>query len=191
MDGHMGSGKTLTSSYVMDTLAKGQSVVCCYYYSDNITTNLGNVYRSLIWQLLRQKPNLKLRFYQWQKMATSPVEPTRSVAKLRDFLFISVLSSPERISLCSTDLTNANPQTGRHCLAFLKSLLDKNAHLKVFLSSRDGDDDILPSFSGGISRIRIHTSKDKDKAIAGYLVKETSVPEEFHDEVVRELGARA
>ncbi|KAK3937730.1 hypothetical protein QBC46DRAFT_451702 [Diplogelasinospora grovesii] len=99
---------------------------------DHATTNLGSIYRSLLWQLLRQKPDLKFLFYQWQKTKTpSQVEPTRSNVKLQ------------------------------------------------------------PAFPSGITKVEMHTSKDRDRAVASYLVKETSVPKVFHEKVVDELAAQA
>jgi Cdc6-like AAA superfamily ATPase len=64
MVGDTGSGKTMTTAYVVDSLLKSKHVVCCYYCrEDHSMTDILRVYRS---------------FHMWQKEVCSTVEPTHS-----------------------------------------------------------------------------------------------------------------
>ncbi|KAH8900455.1 hypothetical protein GQ53DRAFT_757469 [Thozetella sp. PMI_491] len=89
MFGATGCGKSTTTAFVVDYLASQSRVVCSYHFTDSDdTTDIGYVYRSLIWQLLCRKSNLKPEFLAWYmaESLTGDTDPTQSAIKLHKFL---------------------------------------------------------------------------------------------------------
>ncbi|KAK4242021.1 hypothetical protein C8A03DRAFT_40590 [Achaetomium macrosporum] len=190
--GNMGFGKTMTTAFVADSLAQRGLPLCAYYCKDeHETTKLGNIYRSILAQILRQKPNLKRRFWNWyNEESAGGSDPTHFDDKLRKLLyeFISSFTTPVFIVLDALDECEAGPR--KELFSLFGDLFEGNARLKVFVSSRYNDavEDDLPS---GFARIELHTPQDRDRAIAAYLIANTNVPLTFHSRVVEELAARA
>ncbi|KAL6855649.1 hypothetical protein J3F83DRAFT_753812 [Trichoderma novae-zelandiae] len=190
--GDMGCGKTITTAYVVDTLSQGQ-LVCSYYCKDDQeTTKLGNIYRSLIWQLLRRKPDLKARFSSWYKTAESrsQVNPTQSDEKLREFLFDAISSSKQCIFIVLDGLDECESYSQKQILSLFRDLLKGEARLKVFISSRY-DDDVEKALPPGASRIELGWSQERDRIIASYLASQLNIPERTRGRVVDELAQRA
>lgn len=199
--GDMGCGKTMTSAYVMENLSKQQRLVCAYYCKDdNMSTDLGRIYRSLLWQLLNWKPDpksrswkpdFKGRFWKWYKETDSKVPPTQSCDKLREFLYEAISSSKEWIFIVLDGLDECDAHTRKQLLSLFQRLFEKNARVKVFVSSRY-DDDIEAALLHGTTRIEPGTSKERDRMIAAYLISDQdSLPWELRKKAVNELAARA
>ncbi|TFB01752.1 hypothetical protein CCMA1212_006451 [Trichoderma ghanense] len=192
--GDMGCGKTITTAYVVDTLSQGQ-LVCSYYCKDDQeTTKLGNIYRSLIWQLLKRKPDLKTRFSSWYKKAESrsQVNPTQSDEKLREFLFDALSSSKQCIFVVLDGLDECESHAQKQILSLFRELLEREARLKVFISSRY-DDDVEKALPSGASRIELGVgfSQERDRIIANYLASQLYIPEQTREKLVDELAERA
>ncbi|KAK3311403.1 uncharacterized protein B0T15DRAFT_490017 [Chaetomium strumarium] len=191
--GNMGFGKTMTTAFVADTLEQRHLTVCDYYCKDEQeTTKLGNIYRNILAQILRQKPSLKRRFGDWyDNESTRGTDPTHFDDKLRKLLYelISSFSTPLFIVLDALDECEAGPR--KELLSLFGELMRDNARLKVFVSSRYNDaveDDLPSKFT---TRIELHPTQDRDRAIAAYLIANTNVPVAFHSRVVEELASRA
>ncbi|KAL7953002.1 hypothetical protein V8C34DRAFT_321780 [Trichoderma compactum] len=176
--GDMGCGKTITTAYVVDNLSHGH-LVCAYYCKDDQeTTKPGNIYRSLLWQLLKRKPDLKARFPDWYKKteSQSQVNPTQSDDKLRDFLYDAVSSSKQWTFIVLDGLDECEIYPQKQVLSLFHDLFEHNARLKVFISSRYGDD-IERGLPPGASRIELGLSKERDRIIANYLASQLNIPE--------------
>ncbi|KAL7813519.1 hypothetical protein V8C44DRAFT_47744 [Trichoderma aethiopicum] len=192
--GDMGCGKTITTAYVVDTLSQAQ-LVCSYYCKDDQeTTKLGNIYRSLIWQLLRKKPDLKTSFSSWYKKAESrsQVNPTQSDEHLREFLFDALSSSKQCIYIVLDGLDECEFYSRKQMLSFFRELLEGEARVKVFISSRY-DDDVEKALPSGASRIELAVgfSQERDRIIASYLARQLNIAESIHEQLVDELAERA
>jgi hypothetical protein len=189
----MGFGKTMTTAFVADTLAGRRLLVCAYYCKDEQeTAKLGNIYRSILAQMLRQKPRLQQRFGEWYNdESTEGSDPTHFDDKLRKLLyeFISSFTTPAFIVLDALDECEVAPR--KELLSLFGDLFRCNARLKVFVSSRFNDaveDDLPHDFT---TRIELHPPQDRDRAIAAYLIANTNVPVTFHSRVIDELASRA
>ncbi|KAK1254756.1 hypothetical protein MKX08_008751 [Trichoderma sp. CBMAI-0020] len=190
--GDMGCGKTITTAYVVDNLSQ-RHLVCAYYCKDDQeTTKLGNIYRSLLWQLLKRKPNLKNRFLDWYRKTEqqSQVNPTQCDNKLRDFLYDALSSSKQWIFIALDGLDECDIYPQKQLLFLFHDLFKCNARLKVFISSRF-DDDIESALPPGASRIEISLSKKRDRVIASYLAREVNIPKDIRDQAVDELSEKA
>ncbi|EHK40132.1 hypothetical protein TRIATDRAFT_252427, partial [Trichoderma atroviride IMI 206040] len=188
----MGCGKTTTTAYVVDNLSQG-NLVCAYYCKDDQeTTKLGNIYRSLLWQLLKRKPDLKYRFLDWYRKpdTKSQVNPTQCDDKLRDFLKDALSSSKQWIFIALDGLDECEIYSQKQLLSLFHDLFEHNARLKVFISSRY-DDDIESALPPGASRIELGSSKERDRVIASYLAREINIPESIHEKAVDELSEKA
>jgi len=191
MLGDVGCGKTITTVHVVKLLHEKHPIVCCYFCrDDHSTTDLGNIYRSLLWQLLRQKPDLKYGFYQWHNNSNSPIEPGRSQKQLREFLSVSILSSATRIFLVLDSLDECEGKNRNHLLELIQELLQKGARLKVFLTSRYGHEPTSILWHN-TTKVELRPSMQRDQAIAKYLVAKSSLPTELHETAAREIAARA
>ncbi|OIW29244.1 hypothetical protein CONLIGDRAFT_633392 [Coniochaeta ligniaria NRRL 30616] len=194
MFGDMGCGKTMTTAYVTDYLSTRKRVVCGYYCkSDQDTTSLGNIYRSLVWQLLKRRPALKDRYCEWYKKNESltQVSPAQSESHLQGFLFDAISSSEEWTFIVLDGLDECETRAQRHLLSLLRKLIDGHAHLKVFVSSRYHED-IVSALPKTFSRIEVPSSKERDRLIAAFLVDQiSSISPDIREQVVKELSEKA
>ncbi|KAK4060254.1 uncharacterized protein Triagg1_10804 [Trichoderma aggressivum f. europaeum] len=160
--------------------------------SDQETTKLGNIYRSLLWQLLKRKPDLKACFSDWYKKteSQSQVNPTQSDDKLRDFLYDAVSSSNQLIFIVLDGLDECEVYPRIQLRSLFHDLFKHNARLKVFISSRY-DDDIESALPPAASRIELGLSKERDRIIANYLASQINIPEDTREKVVDVLSAKA
>lgn len=191
MSGDMGCGKTITAAYVVKMLSEMRRTVCRYFCrNDHSTTDSGNIYRSLLWQLLRQKPALKRRFYHWQTSSNSYIEPDRSSKQLRDFLSTAILSSSTSVFIVIDSLDECEGPARHSLLELFRGLHRKGARIKVFLTSRYGYDP-APVLQCDITRMPLRPSRLRDRAIAKHLVARSSLPSLLHETAVEELAERA
>ncbi|KAB5571775.1 hypothetical protein GE09DRAFT_992212 [Coniochaeta sp. 2T2.1] len=194
MFGDMGCGKTMTTAYVTDYLSTRKRVVCGYYCkSDQQTTSLGNIYRSLVWQLLKRRSALKDAYQEWYKKteSLSQVNPAQSESHLQEFLFEVLSTSEEWTFLVLDGLDECETRAQKQLLSFLKRLIDSHAHLKVFVSSRYHED-IVSALPAGYTRIDVSSSQTRDRLIASFLVDQiSSIPSDIRDQVVTELSEKA
>ncbi|GAB1313470.1 hypothetical protein MFIFM68171_03680 [Madurella fahalii] len=191
--GDMGSGKTMTTAFVADALAQRDRPLAAYYCKDeHESAKLGNIYRSILRQFIRRKPDLKLRFWDWYKKTSQLVtgNPTQSDDKLRELLYDIISSSKEPVFIVLDALDECKPHPRKQLFSLFQDLFNSNARLKVFISSRY-DDDIEADLPSGVTRIELRSSKDRDHAIATYLVAEVNLPSAFHAKAVEELAARS
>ena len=137
--GDMGSGKTMTTAFVADSLAHRARPLCAYYCKDeHKPAKLRNIYRSILFQFLQQSCEIKLRFWKWYK-ETSPMvrgNPTQSDDKLRELLFDIISSSQKPVFLVLDALDECKAQPRKQLFALFQELFKNKAPLKVFLSSR-------------------------------------------------------
>lgn len=191
--GDMGSGKTMTTAFVADTLAQRGRPLCAYYCKvDQESATLGNIYRSILLQFLRRRPHLKWRFWKWYN-ETSPLvsgDPTQSDEKLRGLLHEIILSSKEPVFLVLDALDECKPYPRKQLFSLFRDLFRLHAHLKVFMSSRY-DSEVEADMPPGVTRVELRPSRERDRAIAAYLVTEVNLPAAFNSEVVEELAARS
>jgi len=189
--GDMGCGKTMTTAFVADTLAQGGRPLCAYYCKDeHESAKLGNIYRSILLQFLQRKPLLKLRFRDWYRETSKlvPGTPTQSDEKLRELLFEIISSSKEPVFLVLDALDECKVYPRKQLFSLFGDLFKNNAHLKVFMSSRY-DDEIEADLPPGVTKMELRPSKDRDRAIAAYLVAEINLPAGFQPKLVEELAA--
>ncbi|UKZ78466.1 hypothetical protein TrVFT333_006206 [Trichoderma virens FT-333] len=194
--GDMGCGKTMTTAYVVDVLkeqAPEKQYVCAYYCKDDQeTTNLGNIYRSLIWQLLKREPALKDRFQIWyeENNSAGQVDATQSAIKLREFLH-DTLSSSEKLAFIVLDGLDECHITPRdELLSLFRELSEQNARVKIFISSRY-DDEIQQSLPPSASRIDLCLTHERSLMIAKHLATKFKIQEDIRDRVADELSQRA
>ncbi|KAK0736323.1 hypothetical protein B0T21DRAFT_451111 [Apiosordaria backusii] len=188
--GDMGCGKTMTTAFVADTLVRGSRPLCAYYCKDeHESAKLGNIYRSILLQFLRRKPALKLRFWDWYKETSTlgPGTPTQSDDKLRELLYEIISSSKEPVFLVLDALDECKVYPRKQLFSLFGDLFRNNAHLKVFVSSRY-DDEIEADLPPGVTRVELRPSRERDRAIAAYLVAEINLPAAFHPKLVEQLA---
>jgi hypothetical protein len=192
--GNMGCGKTMTTAFVADTLKDRGRPLCAYYCKDeHETTKLGNIYRSILLQFLRRDPRLKIRFWDWYKQASIQVSgnPTQSDIKLRELLFDIISSSKEPVVIVLDALDECKPYPQKQLFSLFQGLFERNAQLKVFISSRY-DNDIEAELPSKVIKIDLLSSHVRDRAIAAYLVANvTNLPAPFHPQVVEKLAKDA
>ncbi|KAH7175935.1 hypothetical protein EDB81DRAFT_632846 [Dactylonectria macrodidyma] len=191
--GDMGCGKTMTTAYVIDSLSQQRRLVCAYYCKDDYaSTSLGNIYRSLTWQLLKRKPELKTRFWNWYEQTDSQISenPTQSEEKLRQFLYDAISSSKEWVFIVIDALDECSAYPRNQLLSFFQTLFENKARFKVFISSRY-DDDIEAALPAGMPKIGLSSSQERDQVIATYLSGQIKLPEMLRGKAVDELATRA
>lgn len=192
MLGDMGCGKTVTTAYLVDQLSPGR-IVCSYYCrNDQETTKLGNIYRSLIWQLLKRRPELKSRFYDWNKRAEqqSAVSPTQSDDDLEEFLCESLSASKAWTFVVLDGLDECEIETQEHLLSFFGNIFRSSARLKVFISMRHNEE-VESSFPADATRLEIKSSMERDRIVTTYLVNQTNLPEKIRGLAIDELSEMA
>jgi hypothetical protein len=194
MFGDMGCGKTMTTAYVVDYLSVRKSTVCSYYCkSDQQTTSLGNIYRSLVWQLLKRRPGLRQKYWKWYRDTepVSQVSPAQSESHLQEFLVQAISSSEEWTFVVLDGLDELETAAQKQLLGVLRRLVDGHGRLKVFVSSRYYDD-IASALPTGYTRIDVPSSAERDQLIAGFLIDSiSSISHDTKDQVVSELSAKA
>ena len=191
--GHMGCGKTMTTAFVADTLARNGRPLCAYYCKDEQeSAKLGNIYRSILLQFLRRKPILKARFWTWYK-ETSPLvpgTPTQSDEKLRELLYDMISSSREPVFLVLDALDECKVYPRKQLFSLFRDLFENNAPLKIFMSSRY-DSEIEASLPPGVIKMELRPSRRRDHAIAAFLVAEINLPAVFQERVAEELALKS
>ena len=191
--GDMGTGKTMTTAFVTDSLAATQRLLCAYYCKDeHELAKLGTIYRSFVLQLVRQSYESKMRFYRWYTETAPTVrgDPTENDAKLRELLFELISASRKMVFIVLDALDECKTHPRQQIFSLVQDLLDKGAPLKVFVSSRYNEA-IESNLPAGFTSVSMRASQDSDRAIAAHLVSQTDLPAKLHQNVVDELAPRA
>ena len=191
--GEMGYGKTITTAFVADTLARNGRPLCAYYCKDDQeSAKLGNIYRSILLQFLRRKPILKARFSTWYKETSPlvPCTPTQSDEKLRELLYDIISSSREPVFLVLDALDECKVYVRKQLFSLFRDLMKNNAPLKIFMSSRY-DSEIEADLPPGFTKMELRPSRRRDRAIAAFLVAGITLPAAFQERVVEELTLKS
>ena len=199
--GDMGSGKTVTTAYVVDHLSK-DNVVCKYYCADNRgcaddhdTIDLVNILQSLLYQLLQQKPGLKFRFWDWFKKTQEtgiPVKPTDSEKELRDFVCDLVTTSQDRIFVVLDGLDECERVLQGELFSFLANSINPETCCSVLISSRY-DERIEDALPPGALKVHLQHSLARARTIVSYLCEKHRIsnPVAIRQAVTDELSERA
>jgi len=195
--GNMGCGKTVTTAFVADSLQTQQRLLCAYYSTgDSDSTKLLSIYRSLVRQLLKRKPALKPYFLDWYRKADSQSlgNPTHSREKLEEFLRSTIASSREWVFVVLDGLDEYDSSAREGLFSLFRDLFGEKARLKVFISSRYGDD-VEGKLPSGAGRIMLVPSEERDRIIANHLAEQmdmlNSLPKYLREQVIDELASRA
>ncbi|KAL2195638.1 hypothetical protein P885DRAFT_70258 [Corynascus similis CBS 632.67] len=191
--GDMGSGKTMTTAFVADSLAKMDRPLCAYFCKDeHELTKLGNIYRSILFQFVKQSYEIKMRFAKWHKETARKMggNPTEHDTELRELLYHIISSSKKPVFLVLDALDECEPETRKQLFSLFQELLKDEAPLKVFVSSRYSSV-IEANLPSGFRPIELRPSRERDRAIATYLVEQKGLPHKLQQLVVEELTTRA
>ncbi|KAK4119528.1 hypothetical protein N657DRAFT_637190 [Parathielavia appendiculata] len=163
--GDMGSGKTMTTAFVADSLAKTERPLCAYYCKDEQKlSKLRNIYRSILFQFVIQGNGPDNRG-----------NPTESDTKLRNILFDIISSSYLPVFVVVDALDECGTRARKQFLSLFHELLQNKAPLKLLVSSRYSDA-IEADFPSGFARAEPRLFPARDGAIATYLVEQTDIP---------------
>jgi hypothetical protein len=201
--GDMGSGKSATTSFVVDYLRSYvvssnplNPFVCSYYCkNDNETNKTGNIYRSILWQLLTCMKQLRPMFMHWydeKRSRNNSVDPTLDENALRDLLADVLQMFSQRIFLVLDGVDECDYKTSDHIFRLFKKLHEDGALVNVFLSCRN-DEFLVKRLPPVGSILRMKASRDRDRIIATYHVKDLleEQPENVKDFIVQELARQA
>lgn len=189
----MGAGKTMTTAFVFDSLAKTDRLVCAYYCKDESElAKLETIYRSILLQLTKQSYEIKIHFYKWYKREnqTTGRDPTKLATSLSKLLYDIISSSRQLVFLVLDALDECEPRPRKQLLSLFEQLLQSNAPLKVFVSSRYSQA-IEADLPPGFTRIELRPSYERDRTIATHLVKQTDIPRLLQETVVERLAPMA
>ncbi|KAJ4296939.1 hypothetical protein N0V88_003855 [Collariella sp. IMI 366227] len=139
-------------------------VLSAYYCNnDDEAAKLGTIYRSVLLQLLRQRPNLKIRFWNWHKEMTAHIsgEPTQSDEKLRGLLCELISSCKEWVFIVLDALDKCYPILARSFFSLFQNLFKAKSQLKIFVSSGydDGYDALLSPVAIRMDLLSHHESE--------------------------------
>lgn len=192
MFGDMGCGKTMTTAFVADYLLSQNHPVCSYYCKDGQETTTLGIYRSILWQLLQQRPCLKSTFYDWYNKGKnqSQVNPTQSNERLHAFICETISLSKEWIFIVLDGLDECDVTSQTSLFSLFNDLFKHGSRLKVFISSRY-DDDIKAALPSGATQIELPTSRARDRHIAAYLVDQYRFDEQIREYIIDKLSEEA
>ena len=191
MTASLGLGKTMNAAFLVDHLSHARDLPVCVYYCKNEkeTTKLSNIYRSLLWQLLTQAPDLKVVFREWYEntKSHSKTDPTQSDDLLRKFIVASITASKQWIFLVLDGLDECDPFSRDALLNLLRYLLRQEAPVKVFISSGylEAIEDIVRDSTA--LRIQIHQSNERDRLIATFIAGQVGLPQSLYQELANQL----
>ncbi len=189
----MGVGKTMTTAFVFDSLAKTDRLVCAYYCKDERElAKLETIYRSILLQLVNQSYEIKMRFYRWYKgeSRTAGKDPTKLATSMSRLLYDIISSSQKLVFLVLDALDECEPRPRKKLLSLFQELLQSSAPLKVFVSSRYSQA-IEADLPPGFARIEMRPSFGRDRTIATHLVKQTDISRSLQENVVERLAPMA
>jgi len=201
--GNMGSGKSVTTSFVADFLVSHPALsgslkpfVCVYYCkNDNETNKARNIYRSILSQILMRMVRLKPKFMEWYKEAqtkNSLVDPTLDDNALRDFLVSVLRQFSRRLYLIMDGVDECDYDNRDHLLNFFEKFNHHGAPVNVFLSCRY-DESIKARLPPGRRILQMNASLNRDHIIATFHVNQIldRQPEEIRQLIVTELAKKA
>jgi hypothetical protein len=201
--GDMGSGKSVTTSFVVDYLVSHSALsgslkpfVCVYFCkNDNETNKATNIYRSILLQIMTRMVQLKPRFMKWYKEAQlkkSLVDPTLDDNALRDFLVSVLRGFSRRLYLVLDGIDECDYYSCDHVLDFFEKFNEHGAPVNVFLSCRYNKyiENRVPS---GKRILRMDASLERDHTIAAFHVHHalSRQLEEIKELVIKELAKKA
>ncbi|KAI4710566.1 hypothetical protein J4E89_005022 [Alternaria sp. Ai002NY15] len=201
--GDMGSGKSATTSFVVDFLTSHpvfsdsmKPLVCVYYCkNDNETNKARNIYRSILSQVLKRMGQLKPMFLKWHKEAqtkNSLIDPTWDDNALRDFLVDLLQTFSRRLYLVLDGVDECDYNSRDHILQFFERFHKHGAPVNVFLSCRY-DESLKERLPPERRILQMQSSRERDRIIAAYLVQRLfrHQPKEVQDMIVSELASQA
>ncbi|PTD03460.1 hypothetical protein FCULG_00012819 [Fusarium culmorum] len=180
--GDMGSGKSITMSFLIDELCRRRShqlpqpMILYHYCRDDETGKALYVFSCLIHSLLEQCVGLKKTFFDWyrQDLLTGNFQPATNVRKLVEFFQKTVGELDRPLYLVIDGLDECDMSSRNTLLNSLRGLSEKTSGLKVVLSSRPGEE-ILDQI-GKIPQITISTDLERDRIIAEKTVETRLAP---------------
>ena len=144
MSGSMGTGKTVTTAYVVDHMIHLNqhtlpgNIICYHYCNTDENSEAVYIYSSILQQVLHQQPGLKIKFDKWYEdtRGTNCIDPTQSSRMLGLFLAECLKSLDRTVIIIIDGLDECNDQSLPEILTLLRTMSEKTPRLKVFLSSR-------------------------------------------------------
>jgi hypothetical protein len=205
LSGGLGSGKSVTSSFVVDFLnglvtcsggkwtrprpAPVNPLVCAYYCKDDTETNKArNIYRSILCQTLNRTEALKAKFLEWyrkKKGEISLANPMFDDNAMRDFLveLLSIIPG-RRVYLIIDGIGQCDQSSRTHLSEFFASCARTPSLVNILVSMRPTNKktDGLPA-----ERIVLEmmTDEQRDRLIAVWLFEQ--IIREESSECSREL----
>ena len=176
MFGAMGYGKTVTTAFVIDHLIHlnnnflPRPLICYHYCNTEENSDTVYIYSSLLLQLFRQRPGLKLKFDKWHadRERAQLIDPAQSSKELGNF-FAECIKSLDRIVIVVIDaIDECNDQSRRELIALLQGIAKDTLRLKVFFSSRPNEE--TEGLLHGAAQIRLLPDRARDIAIVNCLV---------------------
>lgn len=174
--GEMGSGKTMTMSFILDELCRRsrsqipQSKVCYYYCRNDETGRTLQILLALTLALLEQLPGLKKTFYDWYKkhQASSMIHPGTDASKLTEFLTGIVGTLERPLYFVIDGLEECDRQSQHGVLEILKDLQRNTPKVKSVVSSRPQQE----MFAQIGAKYQVHLSPNarRDEILTRYMV---------------------
>ncbi|ATY62351.1 wd-repeat protein [Cordyceps militaris] len=176
--GEMGSGKTITITFIIEHVTQLQrsipSALIFYHYCRNDETGMSvYVYSSLIQQLMEKKKHIKAHFCRWieKKKSEGNYSPTHDPKLLSDFFFDSIKSLQRPVFIFLDGLDECDNDSCKELVTSLGSQSLKIDGLKCCMSVRYHQhiQTALERFPG------IKMPKDdaeRDKIIVSHLVEQ-------------------
>lgn len=144
--GNMGSGKTVTMSYVIDTIIKRnehelpRALINYHYCKSDSTGDAIQIISNLTLQLLKtdSQKALKKSFFEWEKEARSlgTHSPTDSVRKLGKFYSDSVTALDRPIFIIIDGLDECDQDSRNQVLELLQGIVGGKSRVKILYSAR-------------------------------------------------------
>ncbi|KAI1862941.1 hypothetical protein JX265_008987 [Neoarthrinium moseri] len=175
---NLGSGKTVTMSYVIDTIIQRNQnelprALINYHYckSDNTGDSI-KIYSNLVLQLLNRQKALKKNFLEWEREVRSLGihSPTDNVRKLGQFYLDSVAGLDRPLFIIIDGLDECDQDSRDQLLELFQEILQGKSRVKILCSTRP-----MPSILkklGSIAQIRHTPDKHRDDILVEHFVRQ-------------------
>ena len=178
MSGSMGTGKTVTTAYVVDHMIHLNqhtlpgNIICYHYCNTDENSEAVYIYSSILQQVLHQQPGLKIKFDKWYEdtRGTNCIDPTQSSQMLGLFLAECLKSLDRTVIIIIDGLDECNDQSLPEILTLLRTMSEKTPRLKVFLSSRPGEAIEAMELLHEPVQIALIPDRSRDEAIVDHVV---------------------
>ncbi|KAI1846709.1 hypothetical protein JX266_007282 [Neoarthrinium moseri] len=176
--GNLGSGKTVTMSYVIDTIIQRNQhelprALINYHYckSDNTGDSI-KIYSNLVLQLLNRQKALKKNFLEWELEVRSLGihSPTDNVRKLGQFYLDSVAGLDRPLFIIIDGLDECDQDSRDQLLELLQEILQGKSRVKILYSTRPMPS--IPKKLGSIAQIRHTPDKHRDSILVEHFVRQ-------------------